>query len=79
MQRTDAGASSAPYTLREAAQDIGALIATCRRCRHQRMLLPLDLARKLGEDFPVDRLYLRLRCAECRKRGAVRVEVTWRD
>jgi hypothetical protein len=78
-RRNDAGASGAPYNLRDAINDIGAITATCRRCRHQRMLLPLDLAQKLGEDFPIDRLHSKLRCTACRKLGAVRVEVAWRD
>lgn len=79
MRTAEAGRPGAPLTVGAVAQTVGAFVVTCRRCKHQRMLQPLDLAGKLGEDFPVDQIHRQLRCTECGKRDAVRIEVAWRD
>ena len=52
---------------------------TCRRCRQSRMMLPADLVAEFGEDFPVAEIHRQLRCTNCDKRDALRVEVAWHD
>jgi hypothetical protein len=47
-----------------------ALVAICRRCKHQRVLFPARLIERFGEDFPATKLQTRLRCSECRGRIA---------
>jgi hypothetical protein len=68
-----------PRTLRDLAVAKVALVAVCRRCRHQKVLFPYGLAERLGADFPVDRLAPRLRCTECRALGWVTLHDSVRD
>jgi hypothetical protein len=44
-----------------------ALVAICRRCKHQRVLYPADYTARFGEDCPAILLREHLRCSECRK------------
>jgi ribosomal protein L44E len=72
-------AAGKPRTLRDLAVAKVALVAVCRRCRHQKLLFPYGLAERLGADFPIDRLAPRLRCTECRALGRVTVHESVRD
>jgi hypothetical protein len=47
-----------------------ALVAICRRCKHQRVLYPASLIGRYGEHLPVIELRGRLRCSNCRYRSA---------
>jgi hypothetical protein len=47
-----------------------ALVAVCRRCKHRRLLYPVNLIPRYGEDFPAVELRDRLRCSGCRGRVA---------
>jgi hypothetical protein len=60
-------------TLLDVARDHAALMVTCRRCKHRGVLYPHHLAVDLGRDFPVDQIARRLRCTECRAKGAATV------
>jgi hypothetical protein len=68
-----------PRTLRDVAAAKAALQVTCRRCHHRAVLLPIDLAERLGADFQVDRLAGRLRCEGCRGRAMATVLELVRD
>ncbi len=46
-----------------------ALVAVCRRCKHQKLLLPSALGSVHGPDLRVEEVRARLRCGEC---GGVR-------
>jgi hypothetical protein len=46
-----------------------ALSVRCLRCRHQALLLPMSLAMRVGTNYPLERLYRRLRCKRCGARG----------
>ena len=71
--------SAQARTLRDLARAKVALEAVCRRCNHRRLLLPYDLAAKLGAEFPVDQLAKRLRCTECQALGWVTLHDSVRD
>jgi hypothetical protein len=43
-----------------------ALVAICRRCRHQRVLYPANFIERFGEDCPAIALREYLRCRSCR-------------
>jgi hypothetical protein len=43
-----------------------ALVAVCRRCKHQRVLFPANYITRFGEDYPAIELRERLRCNNCR-------------
>jgi hypothetical protein len=60
-------------TLLDVARDHAALMITCRRCKHRTTLFPAQLAVDLGPDYPVDQIARRLRCTECRAKGAATV------
>jgi hypothetical protein len=47
-----------------------ALVAICRRCKHQRVLYPADYTARFGEDCPAILLREHLRCSECRGKMA---------
>jgi hypothetical protein len=47
-----------------------ALVAVCRRCKHRRILFPVNLIARYGHDFPAIQLCDRLRCTSCRSRMA---------
>jgi hypothetical protein len=42
--------------------------AICLECQHSSVLSSRELAKRLGEDFPVRRLIGRLRCHQCRSK-----------
>ena len=42
-----------------------ALVAICRRCKHQRVLYPANFIDHFGEDCPAILLRAHLRCSEC--------------
>jgi DNA-directed RNA polymerase subunit RPC12/RpoP len=66
-------------TLRDLAKAKLALIAVCQRCRHRSLLFPLDLAERLGANFPLDQIASRLRCTECQALGWVTLHDSMRD
>jgi hypothetical protein len=66
-------------TLQDLAMAKLALVAVCQRCRHRKLLFPLDLAERLGASFPVDQVPPRLRCTECRALGWVALHDSVRD
>jgi hypothetical protein len=43
-----------------------ALVAVCRRCKHQHTLFPANYIARFGEDYPAIELRKRLRCSSCR-------------
>ena len=47
-----------------------ALVAICRRCKHQRVLYPANYVERFGADFPAILIREHLRCAECRGKMA---------
>ena len=47
-----------------------ALVAICRRCKHQRVLYPANLIERFGADCPAIELREHLRCSSCRGRMA---------
>src|SRR5215467_15492166 len=47
-----------------------ALVAICRRCKHQRVLYPAQFIERFGEDWPAIELRERLRCSSCSGRMA---------
>jgi hypothetical protein len=47
-----------------------ALVAICRRCKHQRVLFPANYIERFGEDYPAIELRGHLRCTNCRGRVA---------
>jgi hypothetical protein len=42
-----------------------ALVAICRRCKHQRVLYPANFIDRFGEDCSAILLREHLRCSEC--------------
>ena len=56
----------AQKTLAQLAQSKMALVAVCRRCKHQRVLYPKMLIERFGENFLAIKLRPFLRCSECR-------------
>jgi hypothetical protein len=47
-----------------------ALVAICRRCKHQRVLFPANYILRFGEDCRAIELREHLRCSSCRGRMA---------
>ena len=47
-----------------------ALVAICRKCKHQRVLYPANYIPRFGEDCFAIELRERLRCTNCRGRVA---------
>jgi hypothetical protein len=47
-----------------------ALVAICRRCKHQRVLFPANYIERLGDNYPAIELRERLRCSCCHGRMA---------
>lgn len=54
------------------------LIAVCKRCKHRRLLLVPNLAKRLGEGYRVLSVGHVLRCGHCRALGAVNLHETAR-
>jgi hypothetical protein len=42
-----------------------ALVAICRRCKHQRVLFPANFIECFGEDYPAIALGEHLQCSSC--------------
>jgi len=57
-------------TLRQLIDAKMALVAICRRCKHQRVLYPANYIDRYGEDCPAILLREHLRCSECHGRMA---------
>jgi hypothetical protein len=47
-----------------------ALVAICRRCKHQRVPYPANFIERFGPDCPAIELREHLRCSSCRARMA---------
>jgi hypothetical protein len=47
-----------------------ALVAICRRCKHQRVLYPAVYIERFGDDCPAIALRHLLRCSSCGARAA---------
>ena len=47
-----------------------ALVAICRRCKHQRVLYPTNFIERFGDGRPAIELREHLRCGNCRGRMA---------
>jgi hypothetical protein len=47
-----------------------ALVVICRRCKHQRVLYPVNYIERFGVDYPAIALREHLRCNSCRGRMA---------
>jgi hypothetical protein len=47
-----------------------ALVAICRRCKHQRVLYPANYVERFGERCPAILLLEHLRCGKCRGKMA---------
>jgi hypothetical protein len=70
---------SVPYAVRtKEAKVLGDIIvlhlhlrARCRQCDHRAGLSPVELAQRLGYDFPVPNLFRRLRCSKCGRKQIV--------
>jgi hypothetical protein len=45
--------------------------AYCRKCKHAARLSLVKLRAALGDNFPVSRVRLRLRCERCKSRAVV--------
>jgi hypothetical protein len=61
----------APYTgrtLGQLVQEKMALLAICRRCKHQRVLYPSHYIAPFGEHSPAVALRKHLRCSKCSSR-----------
>jgi hypothetical protein len=57
-------------TLGQLVDDKMALVAICRRCKHQRVLYPANYIERFGEDCPAIALRHHLRCSSCGARAA---------
>ena len=57
-------------TLGQLVESKMALVAICRRCKHQRVLYPANFIEHFGKDCPAIELRERLRCSSCRGRIA---------
>jgi hypothetical protein len=57
-------------TLGQLLDDKMALVAICRRCKHQRVLYPATYIERFGEDCPAIALRHHLRCSSCGARTA---------
>jgi hypothetical protein len=62
--------TGAGRTLGELVQAKMALVAVCRRCKHRRVLYPVNLIPRFGETCPAIELRQLLRCGACRGRMA---------
>jgi len=47
-----------------------ALVAICRRCKHQRVLFPANYIGRFGDNYPAIELRERLCCSSCHGRMA---------
>ena len=47
-----------------------ALVAICRRCKHRRVLFPVNYIARFGQACPAIELRKQLRCTSCRGRTA---------
>jgi hypothetical protein len=56
-------------TLGQLIDEKMALVAICRRCRHQRVLYPANFIERFGEHCPALELRQHLRCSSCRTRA----------
>ena len=56
-------------TLGQLVDDKMALVAICRRCKHQRVLYPAIYTERFGEDCPAIALRHLLRCSSCGARS----------
>lgn len=65
--------AEARRTLGDLMKSKTALVASCRRCKHRRLLFPASLAERLGASFKVVELTKRLRCVGCRGYGTANV------
>ena len=57
-------------TLGQLIDDKMALVAICRRCKHQRVLYPAIHIERFGDDCPAIALRQHLRCSSCGARAA---------
>ena len=57
-------------TLGQLIDDKMALVAICRRCKHQRVLYPAVYIERFGDDCPAIALRHLLRCSSCGARAA---------
>jgi hypothetical protein len=57
-------------TLGQLAEAKMALVAICRRCKHQRVLYLANFIERFGENCPAIELRGHLRCSSCRGRMA---------
>ena len=57
-------------TLGQLIDDKMALVAICRRCKHQRVLYPAIYIERFGDDCPAIALRDHLRCSSCGARAA---------
>jgi hypothetical protein len=57
-------------TLGQLIDDKMALVAICRRCKHQRVLYPAVHLERFGDDCPAIALRHLLRCSSCGARAA---------
>jgi len=57
-------------TLGQLVESKMALVAICRRCKHQRVLYPANFVERFGADCPAIMLREHLRCSSCRGRMA---------
>jgi hypothetical protein len=70
MHSVNGSARGTGRTLRQLVNEKIALVAHCRRCKHQRLLYPAEYIARFGDDFLVSELRERLRCVACRARMA---------
>jgi hypothetical protein len=56
-------------TLGQLIDERMALVAICRRCKHQRVLYPANFIERFGEHCPAIELCQHLRCSSCRTRA----------
>jgi hypothetical protein len=57
-------------TLGQLVDSTMALVAICRRCKHQRVLYPADFIERFGADCRAIELSEHLRCSSCHGRMA---------
>jgi hypothetical protein len=53
-------------TLGQLVESKMALVAICRRCKHERVLYPANFIERFGDDCPAIALREHLRCSSCR-------------
>jgi hypothetical protein len=64
-----AGESGMGRTLGQLIDEKMALVAICRRCKHQRVLYPANFIPRFVEHWPAIELRQHLRCSSCRTRA----------